>query len=448
MTTAGANLVQVTSASSSTGALTLSATPWAGNPRAKAVPATLDGETVAVLVEHSSIQDEWELNVEAVYTHGTLNLTRPASGVDDGSAGPGANTDFSPGGLIVSIVQVDEDTIRFKRGVPVTTSRAIANTDNGKRIRWRGTSAGRFDVPSGLNLLKCEVVIDHDLAGIAPLTIERTIGDGNVLLGDGGGILRPSGIATIRVVEDGIYINGGPFDQPAISAQNGGASFLLERGSIVESAGVAVVWTDSYGLNDFSLSGGSPAVGDGGELTWNSTDSPEDMSASVTYAGTSLLVGCSNILTEQTGATVIPFFNASDFGAGRGLGFQRNSAGGVQFFVVTDAATFSSITITPGLNVRFSLAAAINRAAGYVHVFSDEGVRGRMVHRILSGLTFVVDWTAAGVTATIGGGAGPGASLQGRSFAVNVRDNVTFANETAAIEQARALFHEMISYYD
>lgn len=598
MATGGGDIIQVTSVSSSTGAITLSATPYVGNLRAQAVPADQDGNAIGVLIEHSSIQSEWEL-VEGVYTHSTLNLTRPAAKVALGTNGPGANVDFSPGGLIVSVVDKYENfrhfllfrgggatinevvsgpttyefvaggtfalnaTNRKLRSVKVlgpadgaltanmqvtlpdpdlyeegdehyvekgdsstftvtvfgfdtsetgthvlrrqdqfivakitgktskkwerqrggqqnptahgqdimraadagavralqrvtdaaefTTDRTAADTDtNLGRLRWQGTSAGRFTVPNGLTVgTDFEIVVDHDLASIAPLTVERTSGDGNYRLGGpiGGRILRPGGIAHVRVVEDGVYIVG-DLDPAPMDAQNGGASFSLIRGlNQTMSGAVLTAWGDDYGLGDFDIGTGSAGVGEDGQMTWAPSATAIYLeSAARTFAGTSLLVGFAGRINAFTAPTTrILIWHAMNYSAGRGLGLQRDIDSTMRFFVMTNTSTDSGMTSIAALGRPFAFGAAINRSAGYVHAFFDEGFEDREKHFVLNGLTFIVDWTTASVVPRIGSFPDASHSINAEAFAVELRDNVSFANEADARDQAHAMLSLMRS---
>jgi hypothetical protein len=101
MATAGGDLIQTTSTSTSTGTITLAAT--ASDAQHQPFPASFTGQTVAYLIQHQSIDTQFELG-EGVYTHSTRTLTRPPANVVFGSLGAGVNTDFSAGGLVVSNV--------------------------------------------------------------------------------------------------------------------------------------------------------------------------------------------------------------------------------------------------------------------------------------------------------------------------------------------------------
>lgn len=101
MATAAGDLIQTTSSSSSTGTITLAAT--ASDAKHQPFPASFNGQTIAYLIQHQSIEGQFELG-EGVYTHSGRTLTRPAANVVFGTAGAGANTDFSVGGLLVSNV--------------------------------------------------------------------------------------------------------------------------------------------------------------------------------------------------------------------------------------------------------------------------------------------------------------------------------------------------------
>ena len=89
----GGDRIKTTSASSSTGAITLDAA--AADGLHQAFPAALDGKQVSYLIEHSTIQAQWELG-RGVYTHTTplRTLTRPIAQVRLSSAGAGQNVNF------------------------------------------------------------------------------------------------------------------------------------------------------------------------------------------------------------------------------------------------------------------------------------------------------------------------------------------------------------------
>ena len=105
-TTAGADLVQTTSGSSSTGTLALAAT--ATDAFHQPVPPSFNGKLARWLIRHTTNPAQWEL-VSGVYTHVGRLLARPPENVILGTNGPSANVDFDTGGLIVTNVQAWQD---------------------------------------------------------------------------------------------------------------------------------------------------------------------------------------------------------------------------------------------------------------------------------------------------------------------------------------------------
>ena len=472
----------------------------------QAFPSSLDGQIVAYSIEHqgdtSPTVSERENGI-GTYTDSGTTLSRDL--VTFSTAGAPSKVDFSDGTKHVRLTALAHDFIENRAtsdptvnddidsgyisgrarwintstskifyctahasgaavwaeitsapisGTSVTSSRAIANSDHGKRLRWQGTSAGRLDVPSGLTTgLKTEVVIDHDLANVAELTIERTVGPANVVLGDMGGILQPGRIAQIRVVEDGIYIDciNGTFDQATLKAQNGGASFLLEAGNITDTGGIAASWTDSYGLHDFELNTGTPGVTALGSLKMNASSADQLLAATVTYAGDSTLIGGAFRVDSVVPSDQILLHWFDDFGVGRGwyTAILPGNLFAIQFMIGASAHFNFLPTYVIGKPLAF--AAAIHHpttaSAGYVYFFFDDGTGGKTWMTQATGQTFGVDWTGGSVNTTIGPLAvGAGESITGEIAAVTMRDNVTFSNVTDAIDQARALLREMGSY--
>lgn len=357
--------------------------------------------------------------------------------------------DFSK---LASIEVVSQEVVDFPTGF------TLASSNNGQKLRWTGTSADRLIVPGTLiDGFGCEVFADHDLASLAALTIEREGVSGNRRLGNpiGCRVLRPGG--RVRIVQEGDTPRiAGNLDPAAMAAANGGASFLLERGLRQEVAGSDLTaWRDAYGLHDFDELYGaeSATVGASGEFLLTGSLGVDGglrvpSASSPTFAGTALLVGFSGLLASVTSAPEI--FAVWDFGNGFGFRLRPSAtSGNLNFSVRTNVGVDTTLSHTlPGATKPFALGVAINRTAGYVYGFFDEGLRDRERELSATGISFVVDWTAAPVNrAVIGNDSDAGEATTMRCFAATVRDNLTFANVNDARDQAAAMLAEMRSYH-
>lgn len=345
--------------------------------------------------------------------------------------------------------------------VAFTATTTATDAFHNTRRRWQGTSAGVLSAPTGLTSgVDFEVVIDHDLANIAPLTVQRSSSDGAYRLGSplGCRVLRPGGIARIRYVEDGVYITGDldptTMDEPGSGSGGSptefGTTFLLERGLRQTVSGSALeIWGDRYGLGDFSVIVGSPTVGSYGRLAWNPSAANEYIeSAAKTFTGSSLLVGFAGKINAFTAPTTsILIYHLMDYTAGRGFGLRRNIDNTMSFFVLTNVSVDSALIFDLAIGRPFALGVAINRTGGYVHGFFDEGYENRERHRLFTGLTFTVSWTSASVVPRIGSEPGASHSIDAEAFAATARDNVSFSSESDARDQAHAMLAEMRAYY-
>ena len=185
----GGDRIKTTSASSSTGAITLDAAPADGLHQA--FPAALDGKQVSYLIEHSTNQAQWEVG-RGVYTHTTptRTLTRPIAQVRLSSAGAGQNVNFSAGGLLVSVVGIWDDVDDLLHPTELTVAGALTVTGDHLGQLLNYTGAGHtWTLNAALDSGYITVFNNGTgpitiVAGTATVTGETTISVGSV-----GGIL-------------------------------------------------------------------------------------------------------------------------------------------------------------------------------------------------------------------------------------------------------------------
>ena len=185
----GGDRIKTTSASNSTGPITLDVA--AADGLHQAFPSTLDGKQVSYLIEHATIQAQWELG-RGVYTHTTpvRTLTRPIAQVRLSSAGAGQNVNFSAGGLVVSIVGIWDDVDDLLHPVETTVAGALTVTGDHLGQLLNYTGAGHtWTLNAALDSGYITVFNNGTgpitiVAGTATVTGETTISVGSV-----GGIL-------------------------------------------------------------------------------------------------------------------------------------------------------------------------------------------------------------------------------------------------------------------
>jgi hypothetical protein len=342
-------------------------------------------------------------------------------------------------------------TLNFARLDPGTTftgNETVTATMHGTRREFNGTTATRVTVPDGLPAgFEVKYTSRSTTASLGALTIERASADGNQRLGTPGvRILRPGGLAIVSKDGDVPPRIDGDLGPATMAAQNGGASFLLERGvKQIVSGGVLQTWGDRYGLHDFNLASGSPGVGEAGQMTGvQPLDNDSALTEDLTYAGTSLLFGFSFRIDAVAGTNIIPI-HLADFAAGRGFYLATVSSTELHFIVMRNASVFSTLQMNYALGRPLAGGVAINRTAGYAYAFFDESHADREREETATGLTFVVDWTAA---VTIGCWFGPfldaTQSFTWECYAGTVRDNLSnFANVNDARDQAHSMLRFM-----
>ena len=347
-------------------------------------------------------------------------------------------------------------------GTPFTTDLVISDADHGKRYEWNGTVARRVTVPSGLSEgVTVEIVAQSTTANLAQLTVERASANDVRRKGSptGGRLLRPGGRVLIRKEAEASVRIEGDLDPAPMAAQNGGASFLLERGLRQTQAGSNLLaWGDKYGLNDFGILNGTPTVGELGEMISLSTGGADvNVEADpVQYAGTGTLLGIAfkiNSITVPTGSspTLVDFSAPT---GGRGIYLGVTGGASVTSFNLrvlrgaNNVFTAFSQAFRLGLPVALAVAVfhPVNVATGYIVGFCDEGYVDREKQFLATGVNHVVDWTTTTLGFNFGPIFGTADVLDAAWYAVNMRDNLTFANINDARDQAAAMLTEMRGY--